>query len=89
MLTSHNPLPIKVFDSHASLPQSQPRIRLTKRHDNSVEMRRLVLSIQGKLPNVVAAGPDLRALRLLLNLQLAEAALLKPYSSKPADTVPI
>jgi hypothetical protein len=49
-------------------------------------MRRLVLSIQGKLPNVVAAGPDLRALRLLLNLQLAEAALLRPYFSKPAGS---
>ena len=48
-----------------------------------------MLSIQGKLPNVVAAGPDLRALRLLLNLQLAEAALLKPCSSKPGDPAPI
>lgn len=47
-----------------------------------------MLSIQGKLPNVVAAGPDLRALRLLLNLQLAEAALLKP-SPKPADKASI
>lgn len=41
-----------------------------------------MLSIQGKLPNVVAAGPDLRALRLLLNLQLAEAALLRPDFGK-------
>lgn len=47
------------------------------------------MSIQGKLPNVFAAGPDLRALRILLNLQLAEAELVKPYLSKPADTVPI
>jgi len=65
------------------------RTGLTKGNENSVEMRRLVLSIHGKLPNVVAAGPDLRALRLLLNLQLAEAALVKPSSPKPADPAPI
>jgi hypothetical protein len=65
------------------------RTGLTKGSDNNVEMRRLVLSIQRKLPNIVAAGPDLRALRLLLNLQLTEAALLKPFLSKPADKVPI
>jgi hypothetical protein len=65
------------------------RTGLTKGNANNVEMRRLVLSIQGKLPNVVAAGPELRALRLLLNLQLAEAAVLKPSFSKPADTASI
>jgi hypothetical protein len=65
------------------------RTGLTKDNDNNVEMRRLVLSIQRKLPNVVAAGPDLRALRLLLVLQLAEAALVKPHLSKPADKAPI
>jgi hypothetical protein len=61
------------------------RSRPTKGSDNTIEIRRLVLSIQGKLPNVVAAGADLRALRLLLNLQLAEAALLRPQLSKPAE----
>jgi hypothetical protein len=52
-------------------------------NDNRIEMKRLVLSIERNLPNVAAAGPDLRALRLLLNLQLAEAALLKNSLSKP------
>jgi len=62
------------------------RSRPTKGSDNTIEIRRLVLSIQGKLPNVVAARADLRALRLLLNLQLAEAALLMPRLSKPAES---
>jgi hypothetical protein len=62
------------------------RSRPTKGSDNTIEIRRLVLSIQGKLPNVVAARADLRALRLLLNLQLAEAALLRPRLSKPAES---
>jgi len=52
-------------------------------NDNRIEMKRLVLSIERNLPNVAAAGPDLRALRLLLNLHLAEAALLKNSLSKP------
>jgi hypothetical protein len=56
--------------------------RLTKRNHDNIEIKRLMVSIHGKLPNVVAAGADLRALRLLLNLQLSEAALLKPYLSE-------
>jgi hypothetical protein len=81
--SSRDTISIKVLDSRSPSPRSQLiGARLTKCNDNNIEIRRLMLSIQGKLPNVVAAGADLHALRLLLSLQLAEAALLKPYFSE-------
>jgi hypothetical protein len=36
--------------------------RSTIMNDNRIEMKRLVLSIERNLPNVAAAGSDLRAL---------------------------
>jgi hypothetical protein len=68
---------VENYSNHSASPGDGPiRIKIAQRNNNNVEMRRLVLSIQGKLPNVGAAGPDLRALRILLNLQLAEGRVV-------------
>jgi hypothetical protein len=81
---------VENYSNHSASPGDGPiRIKIAQGNNNNVEMRRLVLSIQGKLPNVGAAAPELRALRILLNLQLAEAALLEPCFSRPTDTAPI
>jgi hypothetical protein len=62
------------------------KTRFTIMNNKRIEMKRLVLSIERNLPNVAAAGPDLRALRVLLNLQLVEASLLRPHFFKPAGS---
>jgi hypothetical protein len=81
---------VENYSNQSTSPGDGPiRIKITQENNNNVEMRRLVLCIQGKLPNVSAAGAELRALRILLNLQLAEAALLKPGFSRPTDAAPI
>jgi hypothetical protein len=47
---------------------------LTKTEESTIEMRKLLVNIGDRLPNVAAAGPDLAALRVLLNLQLDAAS---------------
>ena len=54
----------------------------TKAEESTLEMRRLLLKIENKLPDVAAVDTDLVALRLSLIVQLREAALLTSSPTK-------
>jgi hypothetical protein len=65
----------KVLEPHP-LSRHRYALKIRTKAETTIEMKRLLLNIERKLPNVVAAGPDLAALRFLLNVQLDEAAAL-------------
>jgi hypothetical protein len=63
----------KVLDPHPPSCHHHALKTRTKTNESTIEMKRLLLNIDKKLPDVAAAGPDLAALRVLLNLQLNAA----------------